>query len=165
MTTRELSTNVDYVSVAGLDDLDPGEFTLPSLKLTQAQSTSEESIKHLGQWYRRDTSEYLVAPNVLILGIAKSRVLFPADYNGEKSDPLCKSDDAISPRVEFVGTRPDGFSDEIAALCADCPLSQWGPDGEAPACTLSENWAALTENGDPVVIRLSRSASIRPDCY
>jgi hypothetical protein len=155
----DLSTGKEYTPVAGLNELSPDEFTLPTLKLTQAQSTSPDSIKHLGEWFRRDTAEYLKAPALLILGIAKSRVLFPAEYGGEKSEPLCKSDNATFPRAEFIGKVPDGFETTIPDTCADCLLSQWGDDGDPPACTMSENWAALTETGDPVVVRLSRSAS------
>lgn len=154
-----LTTQDEYIPVAGLDQLDPGEFTLPTLKLTQAQSTQDKADEHLGQWYRRDTGEYLSAPAVLILGIAKSRVLFPPTYEGAKSEPLCKSDDAVKPRPEFFNSTPAGFSVTIGDSCADCILSQWGENGEPPACTISENWAALTASGDPVVIRLARSSA------
>lgn len=157
---QSLTVPPDYVPVAGLNDLSPDDFTLPTLKLTQAQSTQEDADKNLGKWYRRDTGEYYTDPNLLILGIAKSRVMFPAEYSGD-SEPLCRSDNSQQPRAEYIGSEIDykGSGAVIGDACADCPFSRWGDNDEPPPCTLTENWAALTDNGDPVIIRLSRSGA------
>lgn len=158
-TPNNALMTTQYIPVAGLDTLSPDEFQLPTLKLTQAQSTADGSEAHLGEWYRKDTSEWLKSPAVLILGIAKSRVLFAPEFAGEQSEPLCRSDNAENPRKEFIDQQIQEYSVTIPPACADCPLSMWGSEGEPPACRLSENWAALTSDGDPVVIRLSRSAA------
>lgn len=154
---QELQQYPDYVPVAGLQDLSADDFTLPALKLCQAQSKIDEAIQHIGQWYRQDTGEFFANPRLLILGIAKSRVLFDA-YTGENKDPLCRSDDAISPRGGGgIALQVRGKQGVTGTKCDECPFSQWDGD-DAPLCSLTENWAALSEQGDPVVLRLNRTA-------
>jgi len=146
-----------YVPVAGLDELSPDDFSIPAIKLVQAQTREAGADEHLGQYLRTDTKQFIKAPKLLILGIAKSRIMFDKPYDPDKP-PLCKSDNANYPRPEFVSTYvgdtliPDNCN-------KDCPFAKWGKNNERPACDLVDNWAALTEDGDPVIIRLSGASA------
>ncbi len=171
-----LAMSTDYIPVAGIENLSPDDFSIPVLKLVQTNTGIDDADKLAGQWYRTDTGEVLPEIKTLIIGIQKSRILFPTEYGGD-GKALCRSDDSIRPRAEFVGqpifylAGNDKRSTQVAeseggqlditipATCAECPLSQWGANGEKPPCRLSDNWAALTSEGDPVLIRFGGSAA------
>ena len=165
--------------MAGIENLPPDDFTIPVLKLIQSNTRIDDADKYAGKWYRSDTGEIITEPHALIIGIAKSRVLFPSDYDGS-GDVLCRSDDGHMPRADLVGQmiyfmpgtekrraivseatadKDDQHNMAIPAVCADCPLSQWGEDGGKPPCRLSDNWAALLDEGDPALIRFGGSAA------
>lgn len=161
----------DYVPVAGIDQLGPDDFSLPVLKLVQVNSQIDNADQLVGQWYRTDTGEAIERPHLLMIGIAKQRVLFASAYNGE-GKALCKSDDGKSPRVDFIGQSLDVVEGNekrativadgpgnfvIGVDCSICPLSQW-TNGKPP-CKLSDNWAAVTNDGDPVIVRFGGSAA------
>lgn len=167
----------DYIPVAGIENLSPDDFSIPVMKLIQTNTKNIENADTLaGQWHRTDTGEVLETVKTLIIGIQKSRVLFPSEYTGE-GKALCRSDDSITPRADHapavfyqpgnpktgrkatVGAMEGNSDMEIPNACADCPLSQWGEDGEKPPCRLSDNWAALTSEGDPVLIRFGGTAA------
>lgn len=147
----------DYVPVAGYETLNPDDFTIPTLKIVQPQSTMENADGHEGQYVKTDTEEYMPNPRLMIVGIAKSRIMFPPEYGGAQDDPLCRSDDAIHPRPEYVGEDYD--LGPIPALCADCPYARFPDEGGAPPCTLSENWAGILDSADPIVLRLKGSSA------
>jgi len=173
-----LEVPADYIPVAGIENLSPDDFSIPVVKLVQSNTTInnvEEIETYLGQWYRTDTGEFAETIKALIIGIAKSRILFPTEFSGERK-ALCRSDDSITPRddhapavyylagnekrrTQISEMEGGNFDMTIPATCAECPLSQWGANGEKPPCRLSDNWAALTEEGDPVLIRFGGSAA------
>lgn len=175
---KALEVPADYIPVAGIENLSPDDFSIPVMKLVQTNTKNLENAKELaGQWYRTDTGEVNPTVKTLIIGIAKSRILFPSDYTGD-GKALCRSDDSITPRADHapaVYYRPGNpatgraavvsamegtdFDMSIPATCTECPLSQWGIDSEPPACRLSDNWASLTDSGDPVLIRFGGSAA------
>lgn len=166
----------DYIPVAGIENLSPDDFSIPVVKLVQTNTSIDNADTLAGQWYRTDTGETAETLRALIIGIQKSRILFPTEYSG-KGAALCRSDDSIAPRAEHVGqpiyymagndkrgtqvSEAEGgnFDMPLPATCAECPLSQWGINGEKPPCRLSDNWAALTSEGDPVLIRFGGSAA------
>lgn len=180
LTKRNGNTAVtapeDYIPVAGIDKLSPDDFSIPVVKLVQTNTGIDNADQYAGQWYRTDTGETCETLRVLIIGIQKSRILFPTEYSGD-GKALCRSDDSIAPRAEHVGqpiyyqagnekrhtliSEAEGGPYDMAlpATCAECPLSQWGLNGEKPPCRLSDNWAALTNDGDPVLIRFGGSAA------
>lgn len=145
----------DYVPVAGFEQLPPDDFSLPTLKLVQPQTSNEGAEKHPGEYLKTDTGDYFAAPNVLIVGIAKTRIMFPDEYAAD-SKAICRSDDGVSPRSEFIGQEINGV--EIQGDCATCPFSQWGEDAP-PACSLTDNWAAILPTGDPAILRLRGSSA------
>lgn len=171
-----LEVPADYIPVAGIENLSPDDFSIPVVKLVQTNTNIEHADTLAGRWYRTDTGETLETLRMLIIGIAKSRILFPTEYSGE-GKALCRSDDSITPRPDHApavyyqpGNPKTGRKATVAAMegnndmslpniCADCPLGQWGADGEKPLCRLSDNWAALTDEGDPVLIRFGGSAA------
>src|SRR3990167_3901618 len=155
---QALTVSEGYIPVAGYENLNPDDFSLPTLKLVQAQTTIDGSMQHLGQYVKTDTGEFFENPAALIIGIAKSRIMFPTEYNGKGSEPLCRSDNALFPRTEFVNRRVEGLY--IPESCADCPFSHFPDDGGAPPCSLSENWAAILDSGDIAIIRF-KGASTR----
>lgn len=145
----------DYVPVAGFDQLSPDDFSLPTLKLVQAQTKNDGAPEHMGWYIKADTNDYLKSPNVLVVGIAQTRILFPATYAADNK-ALCRSDDAYAPRTEFMDTQVGNVI--IPDNCAACPFALW--DGsKPPACTLADNWAVILPNGDPAILRLSGSSA------
>lgn len=165
----------DYIPVAGIENLSPDDFSIPVVKLVQTNTSIDNADQLAGQWYRTDTGEVSETIKALIIGIQKSRILFPTEYSGD-GKALCRSDDSITPRADHAPavyyipgndkrkalvSEPEGgnFDLVIPATCAECPLSEWGSNGEKPPCRLSDNWAALTSDGDPVLIRFGGSAA------
>jgi hypothetical protein len=161
----------DYVPVAGIENLSPDDFSLPVLKLVQANTKIDNAEELIGQWYRTDTGEAMTNPNLIMIGIAKQRILFASEYSGE-GKALCRSDNGQTPRIELIGTTLDVVPGNekrstiisegpgsfiIPPTCAECELSQWTLG--KPPCKLSDNWAAVTSDGDPVVIRFGGSAA------
>lgn len=167
----------DFIPVAGIENLSPDDFSIPVMKLVQTNTKDiEDAEKFAGKWYRKDTGLVYQTVKALIIGIQKSRILFPSTYTGE-SKALCRSDDSIAPRQEFIGgavsyipgsetrdavvspAEKNQFDMALPATCSECPLSQWGQHGEPPACRLSDGWAALTDDGDPILFRFGGSAA------
>jgi hypothetical protein len=165
----------DYIPVAGIENLSPDDFSIPVVKLVQSNTGIDNADELVGQWYRTDTGEVAPELKTLIIGIQKSRILFPSEYSGD-GKALCRSDDSITPRADHAPAvyylagnekrrtqisemEGGNFDMTIPATCAECPLSQWGVNGEKPPCRLSDNWAALTSEGDPVLIRFGGSAA------
>jgi hypothetical protein len=147
----------DYVPVAGFSDLSPDEFSLPVLKLVQPQTKNDDAEKHPGEYLNATAGEYLNNPNVLVVGIAKTRVMFPKEYSAD-SKPLCRSDNGNEPRAEFIGTYVGNVI--IPEECAVCPFGQWQEGSkDAPPCSLVDNWAVILGNGDPAILRLSGSSA------
>jgi hypothetical protein len=171
-----LEVPADYIPVAGIENLSPDDFSIPAMKLVQDNTDIKDANQLAGQWYRTDTGATSETVKALIIGIQKTRVLFKSQFGGEKK-ALCRSDNSIAPREEFINasvsyipgseTRdavvspPEGnqFDMVLPALCSDCPLSEWGQHGEPPACRLSDGWAALTSEGDPILFRFGGSAA------
>ncbi len=153
--STDLTTQVTtYVPIAGMENLTSGDYTLPRLKLVQPQDILDGADTHQGQWAKTDTGEFIAKPTLLYISIAKSRVLFPEKFNRE-SEPLCRSDDAITPSEDTQVAVP--------AHCTECEYAQWGKDEKGksipPRCTVSDNWAAILDTGEPVLVQFSRSSA------
>ena len=81
--------------------------------------------------------------------------MFPETYAAD-SKALCRSDNGITPRAEFVGQRIG--REVIPENCADCQFSKWN-DKDAPPCALTDNWAVILPTGDPAILRLKGSSA------
>jgi len=154
-TNNELAMPVEFIDVAGFDDLGAEDFSLPRLVLVQLQHVHEGAENHHGWYYRTDTNEHVESPELLIIGIAKSRAMFDDGFSRD-AEPLCRSDDGFYPRQDFIGTGVKGY--QIPGNCASCKFSEWNEDNP-PACSLADNWAALTNEGEPVIFRMKGSGA------
>ena len=151
----------DNERVVGTELLAREDVSLPRLVLVQAQhSDIPNNLQHVGEWYNTVTGEYHTQFSALVIAVAKQRVAFPREFSRD-SEPVCGSDDAIQPRAEYLGTTVSdpklGLDWVIQGLCAECPLSQFGPNGETPFCTFSFNYAMLGDDGIPFVMRAQRT--------
>jgi hypothetical protein len=162
--------SVESFVVPGMEHVQPGELRIPLLKLVQAQSRMDGADDHPGQWHNSVTGEFDPGPELLIIGVAKGRVMFPATYNADNK-PLCGSDDGAAPRAEYVGAslkvlgadeagEPTITTTVIPKKCADCPFSQWGEGGEPPKCNEVATFAGMDKSGLPVLIQI-RSTGLR----
>lgn len=166
MTDIQPAASTDVVE--GMEDFDESDMAMPRIKIDHGTATYQDSL----------SNQAYAELNVVLLGLVKQRILWPAEMGEEKSAPLCKS-------VNFVEGRPDvanfpwdksGFdappagSTDIALPCDDCQLKEWGsnPKNDTPWCSEQYTFAALMPiNGDidfgatPVVLTVQRSA-IKP---
>ena len=150
--------------VPGMENVQPGELRIPLLKLVQGTSRMAEAAEHGGEWHNSVTGEFSPSPEVLIIGVAKGRVMFPPTFNADNK-PLCGSDDGKAPRADYVGTslKTVGYDADggpvvstqiIPKLCADCPFSAWGDDGTPPKCNEVATFAGMVQEGMPVLIQV-----------
>ena len=153
--------------VPGMENVQPSELRIPRLQLVQAVSRIDGKEGHEGEWFNSVTGEFIPNPELLIIGTAKGRVMFPAEYNAENK-PLCGSDDSLAPRAEYVGAivkiigqdaagDPVVKSTIIPSLCAQCPLGAWGEDGVPPVCNEVATFAAVGEDGLGALFQLRSS--------
>lgn len=154
----------DYVE--GTQNLTREDLQIPQLVVVQAQSKNVPDVtRHIGQLYNALTGEFHDEVNAVLLSEAKGRVCFARKYDGE-SDPLCGSDDALTPRSDYYGSivvdEDLDIQQEISPdlTCAACPLSKFGANGEPPMCAKSYSYAMIdAETGIPFVMRASRTAT------
>lgn len=155
--------------VPGMENVQPGELRIPLLRLVQGTSRMEGAGDNIGKWHNSVTGEFTAAPELLIIGVAKGRVMFQTQFNAENK-PLCASDDGRQPRAEFAGAvvkrivegqrGPEVLQVSIGAACADCPFSAWGEDSEPPACQEVATFAGVRDDGLPCIVQL-RGTSMR----
>jgi hypothetical protein len=139
----------DYVE--GTQDLTREDMQIPQLILVQAQSKNiADHMQHIGQFYNNLTGEFYADVNAVLLSESKGRVAFPRDFSAD-SEPLCGSDDALTPRAEYEGTE---VTDPKTGF------TQFGADGESPMCAKSYSFAMLDAlTGIPFVLRAQRTAT------
>jgi len=69
----------------GMDDLSPEDLTMPRLAIG--------SNENAGVFIDSQTSQKFSEVDIIILGIIKQRILWPATMGDQKSNPLCRSYD------------------------------------------------------------------------
>lgn len=157
----------DNFVIPGMEHVPPSELRIPRLQLVQAQSRMADKDGHEGEWFNTVTGEYLRNPELLIIGTAKGRIMFPREYQADNK-PLCGSDDGAFPRQEYVGlTIKSVGTDElgdpyvrsvvIPPECDKCPFSQWGPNNEPPECNAVATFAGVDADGLPMLFQLRSS--------
>lgn len=155
--------------LVGLEDFGTDDLVMPSLKLDHANGYITDSLS--GTQYEK--------LEVVICGLIKSRILWPAEVEETKSAPLCRSYNhsegyAFSAKFPWkaaqlkLGAYPTaGEEDEFSILpCELCPLKDWGsnPKGNStPWCSEQYNLAVMQDmsgEGDwsPATLTLQRSA-------
>ena len=123
--------------VAGLENVECGDVTLPRLGLCQALSPqkSKADPKYIeglseGQFFNTVSGvNYGDSVKIVPLLFYKNRFRFPP--MGEGLRILCQSADSK------VGVGDPGGD------CLACPCAQFGEDGSRPSCTIFHNYAAL----------------------
>lgn len=158
--------------VEGLEDIGVTDLVLPILKINHKENGFEDSL----------TGEVKSSLKVIILGVVKQRILWPADPGAEGEGPICRSYDfsqGIPDPDKFLSIvekqktgHPTGFSrDAIEGGgpldCGSCPLKDWGthPRGDKPWC--DEQWTVpllvLDDDGgySPALISFQRTG-IKP---
>jgi hypothetical protein len=160
--------NPDSFDIPGMENVSPSELRIPVLKIVQMTSKFDNADVHRGYWHNSVTGEDIANPEVLIIGVAKGRVMFPKPYNSENK-PSCGSDNDKSPRPEYVGTilktvitdelgDPKVISNAIPPACEGCPFAQWGEGGEPPACSEVNTFAYVGKDGLPGIWQAQRTA-------
>lgn len=84
----------------------------------------------LGQFYIKSLTQAIEGFTGVLLRTNKSRIMWPAKF-AKDNDPLCKSNDAITPVTD------DDTFEAKAASCKTCPYGKWkrNKDGNIPpAC-------------------------------
>ena len=150
--------------VPGMENVQPSELRIPILRLVQAQSRVEDADAHLGEWHNSVTGEFSKNPELLVIGVAKGRIMFPKEYNADNK-PLCASDDGVTPRADFIGTAIETVGKDakgktvvttntIPGKCDGCPFGSWGEDREPPACAAVAIFAGVEAEGLPVLMQI-----------
>lgn len=143
------------------DGLDQEDFKLPILRIVQAQSRNAPPQSQ-GAFWNSVTNEVKLNPEVTIMRVAKTRIMFPAVFSAD-ADVLCASDDSKKPRNSFVGTMITDYPAlypqyRIPDACKDCALGVWGPNNEVPPCSISYRYILVDlESGMPGVFSLKRT--------
>jgi hypothetical protein len=167
---RAMAALSDEYIVAGADILQREDITLPRMLLVQSQKGKNsplptDFIRHVGEYYNTITGEFRSEIEGILLGIAKQRVAWGRDYEGD-NPALCGSDNALYPRNEFIGATVQdtktGIVHVIDGACAECPFSKFTENEQnssiPPMCTLVYVYAMLDmENGMPFILRAQRT--------
>lgn len=171
MSTTEVAVPGEYDGPEGLEDFDPNDSSIPILKIDHENGVIEDSLS--GKSY----SEM----KLIVLGLIKQRVLWPAEMGDEAKPPMCKAYDAKIGHPDnkefpwkasgFLELRPDDPDDEeikVTLPCESCNLKEWGthPKRDIPWCSEQHTLAVLQQINDegllaPALLTLQRS-SIKP---
>ena len=145
--------------LAGLDDFDEAEDgTIPRMNILGDGAVFVDSL----------SGEEHNPLDVILLGMKKQRVLWPATMSDEPGPPLCKS---VNPKA---GARPgeefpweeSGFTfdpeSEDLLPCTECRLKDWGshPINDSPWCTEQYVFPAMVEDAGelvPVILTFQRA--------
>jgi len=147
--SRAVAT-VDGFVIPGTETITPQELQIPLLRIVQPTSRMENADLNGGMYHNSVTGEFVANPEVLVIGYAKGRVMFPREFSADNK-PLCGSDNGVVPREEHIGSAmPDGTI--IGELCHDCPFAQW-QDNAPPACNEVNTFAGIDSDGMPVVFQ------------
>lgn len=163
-----VSFDPETFQIPGMENVQPGELRVPLLKLVQAQSRMDGAKDHGGEWHNSVTGEFEANPELLVIGLAKGRVMFPDEYNADNK-PLCGSNDGTHPRDEYKGNQLEIVVVDVESgrkkfemvgigeKCEGCPFAQWGPNGEPPKCGAVETFAGVGADGLPALIQIRGS--------
>jgi len=153
-------------TVPGMENVGPGELRIPLLKLVQSTSKMDGADGHLGEWHNSVTGDFTANPELLMIGVAKGRIMFPREYSAENK-PLCGSDDGLKPREDYVGEIIKAVSEDeqgdpvvvsvaLPPVCAGCPFSEW-VDDKPPRCSEVATFAGMLAEGLPALVQIRSS--------
>jgi hypothetical protein len=131
----------------GMDSIDDSDLTV--IRCTLGQEKSDRAPV-LGQFNFSGLGEAHEEFECNFLLIQKTRVFFAKPFK-KGADPLCRSNDAITPVDDTERPPP-------ASHCRDCPKGQWIK--KVQECSLCYNFLALLDDGTPFWINF-RGGSAR----
>jgi len=111
----------------GMDDLSPEDLTMPRLAIG--------SNENAGVFIDSQTSQKFSEVDIIILGIIKQRILWPATMGDQKSNPLCRSYDFDRGHTDEdkFPWKQSGYdkavilgTEDKTIPCDACPLKDWG---------------------------------------
>ena len=146
VATVRQSGDGSLAQLPGSDSLDRGDLVIPRLRLVQSQSMFSDEV---GKLYNSLTGQASDEARCVALKVGKARVRWPDEFVRDQQ-PLCASNDAITPRDDFAGV----FSER----CATCAEALW-MDDQPPRCALSYVYLLADRETDlPVMLSASRSS-------
>lgn len=171
MSSTDVAVPGEYDGPEGLEDFDPNDSSIPILKINHEDGVIEDSLS--GKTYQ--------SMELIVLGLIKQRVLWPAEMGEEARPPLCKAYDAKVGHPDlkdfpwkaagFLDQRPDDPDDDdvsVTLACEKCTLKEWGthPNRDIPWCSEQHTLAVLQKINDdgllaPALLTMQRS-SIKP---
>lgn len=182
MTSTDLAVPSQSILPEGLEDFDfQSDMVMPQLKIGSGENDAGFLIDSLsGERFDATTTPM----RVIILGLVKQRVLWPAEIGAEPEPPLCRSyettvgfPDAENPArfpwkasgfaAPQMGEAPPNLS------CDGCKLKEWGTDpkgGKAPWCAEQHVYPVLLVNQEtgstsPAILTLQRSSMQASKAY
>jgi len=131
--TTDIAVPDAGTAVVGLEDFDESDSGMPRISINHKEGMFVDSL----------SNEQFPDMDVVILGLVKQRVLWPAEMGEEGSGPQCRSNDNATgnPYMKEFPWADTGFDQaDIDANnpqldCAACPLKEWGTDSKPPRCT------------------------------
>lgn len=145
----------------GLEDFDTTDMVMPTLRLDHQEGVMVDTL----------SGEQFPSLTVVLLGLVKQRILWPAEMSETKENPMCRSlnfsvgtpDPDKPERFPYAAAKldPDQYPD-LHLPCEACALKEWGsnPKNQTPWC--SEQWTfplmmPAGEGWAPAVFTLQRS--------
>ena len=179
-----------FETVDGLEDFDPSDLGVPVIRIDgKKEPRAWLEAGYTGPAFVDSVSgqEWPSLDGIIMLGLVKGRVLWPAQMGDGKDVPLCRSFDSKEgyptagkfpwgavPHFERdtlkigekEGDEPGSIVTLYKAPCEQCTLKDWGshPAKDAPWCTLQHSYPVLIPAGNvyvPSILVLQRS-SIKP---
>lgn len=143
----------------GMDNLEPGDTGMPPrLRISQRNRPIDVGDQEApaGSIVNTLTGE-IFGTGVEIVPIVffpTTRVMWPATFSAD-NDPMCLSDDGEKP-IEGNGRKVTSPAD---GPCSECTFSQFGENGEPPACKRQRNFLVLlVDSMEPAILTLSSTA-------
>lgn len=132
-SSTEVATAAPAPIVEGLEDFDTADQVMPTLKIDHDSGQLVDGLS--GQSY--DEIE------VILLGLIKQRVLWPAEMGSGEDPPMCKSYNYTEghPDARTFPAAASGLAVEwpegVVLPCESCALKDWGshPTRDIPWCT------------------------------
>lgn len=147
--------------MVGFEDFDSSDMVIPRMRLDHTEGVLVDTL----------SGETYTELELLLLGLVKQRILWPAEVTEEKSGPLCKSlnfSQGLPDHPKFpwaaAGFKPADYTEGTPLPCAGCQLKDWGsnPKNDTSWCAEQYTFALMvpSSNADgwsPALLTLQRS--------
>ena len=162
MTDSNLPAPVNETGITlGQQHLDAGDLILPRVKVVQAMSQEAADKKAApGDFYNTLTGENL-GPEINFIPIItfKQRVLLVRQERRKAIEEALGAELSEGDGLKCRSYDMASGIGEPGIACGTCPLSAWGEGNTPPLCTETYNVAALSEDGDLIILSFSKSGA------